>query len=120
MDKCIFCKIIRGEIPAHKVYEDSDFLAFLDINPLSPGHALVVPKKHYRWVWDLPHVGPAFEIVQRIALAQKKAFDTELVISKVIGEEVPHAHIWVYPDKDAAGDAKDFVGNAEKIREALK
>jgi histidine triad (HIT) family protein len=111
---------VRGEIPAHKVYEDADFLAFLDINPLSPGHTLVIPKKHYRWVWDLPHIGPAFEVAQKIALAQKKAFDTELVISKVFGEEVPHAHIWVYPDKNVSGDAKDFAKNTEIIKKYLK
>jgi histidine triad (HIT) family protein len=127
MNDCIFCKIVAGVIPAHKVYEDSDFLAFLDINPLSPGHTLVIPKKHYRWVWDLPaqaglpgSIGHAFEIAQKIALAQKKAFNTDLIISKVFGEEVPHAHIWVYPDKNIVGDAKDFAGNAEKIRQSLK
>lgn len=120
MNDCIFCKIVAGQIPAHKVYEDDQFLAFLDINPLSPGHTLVIPKEHYRWVWDMPHIGPAFEVAQKIALAQKKAFGTELVISKVFGEEVPHAHIWVYPDKNVSGDPKDFVGNAKILRSSLK
>ncbi|MFA6095759.1 MAG: HIT domain-containing protein, partial [Candidatus Paceibacterota bacterium] len=110
----------RGEIPSHKVYEDGDFFAFLDINPLSPGHTLVIPKEHYRWVWDMPDVGPAFEVAKRIALAQKKAFDTELIISKVFGEEVPHAHIWIYPDKNVKGDVKDFAGNAKKIKDCLE
>jgi histidine triad (HIT) family protein len=119
MDNCIFCKIIKGEIPAHKVYEDADFLALLDIRPLSPGHTLIIPKQHHRWVWDVPNVGAYFEVARKIALAQKKAFDTDLVLSKVYGEEVPHAHILVYPDKNAAGDANNFEGNAEKIRENL-
>jgi histidine triad (HIT) family protein len=116
---CIFCKIVAGEIPCHKVYEDKDFLAFLDINPVSVGHTLVIPKKHYRWVWDVTNAGVYFEVAQKIAIAQKKAFNTDLVLSKVFGEEVPHAHIWVYPDKNVAGDKKDFSGNVEKIKVAL-
>ncbi|HEY0907824.1 MAG TPA: HIT domain-containing protein [Candidatus Paceibacterota bacterium] len=119
MENCVFCKIVKGEIPSHKVYEDSDFMAILDIRPESPGHALVIPRQHYRWVWDVPNAGKYFEAAQKIALAQKKAFGTDLVISKIMGEEVPHAHIWVYPDKDVAGDKTDFAGNAEKIRKAL-
>ncbi|MDO8579444.1 MAG: HIT domain-containing protein [bacterium] len=116
---CIFCKIIRGQIPSHKVYEDGDFLAFLSIDPESPGHTLVIPKKHYRWVWDVPNIGEYFETARKIALAQKKAFSTDFVFSKIIGEEVPHAHIWVYPDNNVKGDKKDFAGNAEKIRRNL-
>ncbi len=116
---CIFCKIAAGEVPCHKVYEDADFLAFLDINPLSPGHSLVIPKKHYRWVWDAPNAGAYFEAAKKVALAQKKAFGTDFVLAKIIGEEVPHAHIWVYPDKNVAGDKKDFAGNAEKIKKSL-
>ncbi|HVT75048.1 MAG TPA: HIT domain-containing protein [Candidatus Paceibacterota bacterium] len=119
MENCIFCKIVAGSIPAHKIYEDTDFLAFLDINPLSPGHALVIPKQHYRWVWDVPNVGLYFEAVRKIAVAQKKAFGTDFVLSKIVGEEVPHAHIWVYPDQNVAGDKKDFAGNAEKIRQTI-
>ena len=64
---CIFCKIVAGEIPSHKVYEDSDYLAFLDIRPLNPGHTLVVPKKHYRWVWDDPDIGKYYQAVGRVA-----------------------------------------------------
>jgi len=119
MDNCIFCKIIAGEIPAHKVYEDDDFLAFLDIKPLSPGHTLVIPKTHYRWVWDVPNAGAYFEVVKKIALAQKKAFNTDFVLSKIVGEDVPHAHIWVYPNKDVQGNAKDFPKNLEKIKANL-
>lgn len=116
---CIFCKIAAGEIPAHKVYEDENFLAFLDIRPLSPGHALIIPKRHYRWVWDVPDAGAYFEVAKKVALAQKKAFSTDFVLSKMIGEEVPHAHIWVFPDENVAGDKKDFEANAEKIRKNI-
>ncbi|MFA6227494.1 MAG: HIT domain-containing protein [Candidatus Paceibacterota bacterium] len=124
---CIFCKIVAGEIPAEKVYEDAGFLAFMDIRPLSPGHALVIPKEHYRWVWDLPagrqvspNIGEYFEVVRKIALAQKKVFNIDMVRCQIVGEEVPHAHIWVIPDpKTTRGDKKDFKGNKEKIIEAL-
>ena len=116
---CTFCKIINGEIPAHTVYEDADFLAFLDINPQSPGHTQVIPKKHYCWVWDIPNAGAYFEVVKKIALAQKKAFGTDFILSKIIGDEVPHAHIWVFPDPKISGDKKDFESNAEKIRETI-
>lgn len=117
---CIFCKIVAKEIPAHIVYEDQDFLAFLDIRPISPGHTLIIPKDHYRWVWDVPKLGSYFEVAGRVARAQQKAFAQEMIQSKIIGEEVPHAHIWIYPTESTAGDKKDFEGNAAHIRECLK
>ena len=112
---CIFCKIVKGEIPAYKVYEDENFLAFLDINPQSPGHTQVIPKRHYRWVWDIPNVGAYFEVVKKIALAQQKAFGTDFVLAKIIGDEVEHAHVWVFPNSSVPGNPKDLAGNAEKI-----
>ena len=119
MDGCIFCKIVRSEIPAIKIYEDEDFLAFLDIHPQTPGHVQVIPKKHYRWVWDMPNVGAYFEVVRKIALAQRKAFGTDWILSRIVGDEVEHAHIWVFPERGTKGDKNDLVGNAEKIRQAL-
>src|SRR3989344_4622099 len=123
---CIFCKIVAGEIPSHKVYEDDKFLAFLDIHPQSPGHTQVVPKDHYRWVWDLPvqagvpgNIGDYFRVAQKIALAQQKAFNTDFILSKIIGDEVPHAHIWIFPNTEVKGNKADIETNAEKIREAL-
>jgi histidine triad (HIT) family protein len=120
MENCIFCKIVKGEISAYKVYEDENFLAFLDINPQSPGHVQVIPKEHHRWVWEVPNAGEYFEIVKKIALAQQKAFNTDWILSKIIGDEVEHAHIWVFPNKNVKGDLKDFEGNTEKIRTSLK
>lgn len=113
---CIFCKIVAGEIPCRKLYESDDFLAFIDINPRSPGHSLVIPKDHYRWVWDVPNAGEYFEVAKKIALAQQKAFGTEAIWVRVTGEEVPHAHIWVLPEINAPGEKTDLDGNAEKIR----
>ncbi len=119
MESCIFCKIVRKEIPAEIVYEDDNFLAFLDINPQSPGHTQVIPKEHYRWVWDVPNAGEYFEIARKIALAQRKAFNTDWILSKIVGDEVPHAHIWVFPNSEVEGNKKDFSANAEKIRQSI-
>ena len=116
---CIFCKIVNKEIPAHIVYEDDNFLAFLDINPQSPSHTQVIPKKHYRWVWDVPNTGEYFEIAKKIALAQRKAFNTDFVLSRIVGDEVHHAHIWVFPNRDVMGDKKDLELNAKKIIENI-
>ena len=120
MDSCVFCKIAAKEVPAHIVYEDTDFLAFLDIHPQSPGHVQVIPKAHYRWVWDVPNVGAYFEVARKIALAERKAFHTDFILSKVVGDEVPHAHVWVFPSNEVKGDKADFVGNKEKLVRALE
>ena len=119
MEDCIFCKIVRGELPSYKVYEDEHFLAFLDIHPQTPGHTQIIPKQHYRWVWDVPNIGAFFEVAKKIALAERKAFGTEWILSRIIGDEVEHAHIWVFPSNEAQGDKNDFTGNAEKLRQAL-
>jgi len=116
---CLFCKIANKEIPADIVYENKDFLAFLDIRPLAPGHTLVIPKKHYRWVWDVPNTAEYFDVVGKVARAIRKAFDQEMVLSKIVGEEIPHAHIWIYPANTTKGDKSDFAGNAHKIQSAL-
>lgn len=120
MSDCIFCKIVKGEIPAEKVFENENFLAFLDIHPQSAGHTLVIPKQHYRWVWGVPEAAEYFEIAKKIALAQQKAFGTELIQGKIYGEEIPHAHFWVFPDPASTkGDRDDLKTNADKLRKAL-
>ncbi len=118
MEGCVFCKIVRGELPSYKVYEDDDFVAFLDIHPESPGHVQLIPKAHYRWIWDVPNIGKYFEVAQKIAKAQQKVFSTEWIIQKSIGDEVAHAHVWIFPGK-AEGDKMDFATNAAKLRAAL-
>ncbi|MEK7589969.1 MAG: HIT domain-containing protein [Patescibacteria group bacterium] len=127
MNDCLFCKIISGEVSSHKVYWDEHFLAFLDINPRSPGHVQVIPKKHYRFVWDIPTCNESSPnycdysaVVQKIAKAMQGTFGTDSIWSRVTGEEVPHAHTWLFPDpQESKGDKKDFEGNAEKIKANL-
>lgn len=94
---CVFCKISKGEIEAYKVHENKEFIAFLDKNPLNPGHTLVIPKKHYRWVWDVPNVGEYFEFTRKVAKALQKAMKTDFVASGIAGNDIPHAHIHLIP-----------------------
>jgi len=109
---CIFCKIVAGEIPSYKVYEDENFFAFLDIKPLNPGHVLVVPKKHYRWVWDISE--DYSKPVNKVANVLKKAFETEYVQSLVMGE-IPHAHIHLIPRWE--GDDQDEFVDIKKTKD---
>jgi histidine triad (HIT) family protein len=116
---CVFCKIVAGQIPAKVVYEDDNFFAFLTISPDTTGHTLVIPKQHYRWVWDHPNIGQYFEVAKKIANAQKKAFDIDMILCKVVGEEVPHAHVHLFPRREVKGSKTDFDGNQKKIVENL-
>ena len=120
MSACVFCEIIAKTKPAEIVTEDDKFIAFLDIRPRSPGHTLVVPKKHERWVWDVEPQAEYWLLTRCIALAQKRAFAAEAVWCNVIGDEVPHAHIWIYPHPATEGDRGDLPGNARKLRQALE
>jgi histidine triad (HIT) family protein len=99
MDNCIFCKIVAGKIPCAKVYEDKENIAFLDISPVNKGHVLLIPKKHYRWVWDIPSTESAkmMHILQKLANAVKKATSCDLVVMTVVGDAVEHAHIHLIP-----------------------
>jgi histidine triad (HIT) family protein len=133
MDNCVFCEIVKGNVPCYRVYEDKDFLAFLSIQPLNLGHTLVIPKQHHRWVWDVPSIGEYYSVVQRIAKATMIALNTEFIASAVIGEEVPHAHVWLVPrfENDGHGGAiifsnvkeyseEEMKNTAEKISKAIK
>ncbi len=119
-DNCIFCKIVSRDVAAYIVYEDDTYIAFLDINPQSPGHVQVIPKQHTQWVWDVPNIGQYFEIVKKIAIAQRSAFNTNWIMSKIVGDEVQHAHVWVFPNSFVHGDKKDFQANAEKIKKEIR
>jgi len=95
----IFSKIIAREIPAEIVYEDGNVIAFLDIAPVSKGHTLVVPKKEYRWFYDVPAelAGELFVASQKISRALKNATGADFVQLSIVGDEVPHVHIHLIP-----------------------
>lgn len=95
----IFSKIIHGEIPSHKIAEDENFYAFLDIHPLAKGHTLVVPKKEVDYLFDLDDETLAKMSVfsKRVALAIENAIPCARIGMVVLGLEVPHAHIHLIP-----------------------
>lgn len=110
MDSCIFCKIIRGEIPSYKVYEDELVLAILDVNPSSNGHTLVMPKEHFKDVTTVPKniLDHCFEVAQMIAQAQIKQLEAtgcNIITNcgKSAGQSVMHFHIHVIPRYDNDG-----------------
>jgi histidine triad (HIT) family protein len=99
MDDCIFCKIVKKEIPCAKVYEDNGFLAFLDIHPVSPGHLLVIPKKHFAWMQEADDetISGIFKLSKKLMLAMKKGLGCDYVQVSVVGKDVPHFHIHLIP-----------------------
>lgn len=131
----IFAKIMRGEIPSHRVYEDDAVVAFMDVMPQGPGHTLVVPKAPSRNLLDADPatLGPLFAIVQKMTLAVKKAFDADGVTvmqfnEPASGQSVYHLHVHVIPRfegialKPHSGQMEKpeiLAENAGKIRTAL-
>jgi len=99
MQDSIFTKIVKGEIPAHKVYEDDLVLAFLDIHPAQPGHTLVIPKKQVEFVWDLPDADytAVMAAAKKVALRLRDVLGTNYVGERVTGVDVPHAHVQLIP-----------------------
>jgi len=132
----IFAKILRGELPAHRVYEDDRALAFLDIMPRATGHTLVIPKNPARNLLDIDagDLGYVATIAQRIARAGMKAFAADGITVQQFnetagGQVVFHLHVHVIPRHDGVAlrppatykaGQDELVASAEKIREALK
>lgn len=134
MDSCIFCKIVKGEIPSYKVYEDEKFLAFLSIGPHRIGHTLIIPKTHTDYYFDLAEnlLKDMVTVQIKIATAIKTAFNPKSGKVGVIvaGLEVPHAHLHLVP-MDEMGDLnfgnalkgvteEEFNDAEEKIKSALE
>lgn len=110
MVDCIFCKIVKGDIPAHKAYEDERTLAFLDIHPMTKGHALVIPKTHARLLQDLDaeDASALFETTYYLVDALQAVVDAPAATvavnnGKEAGQEVPHVHIHIIPRREADG-----------------
>lgn len=99
MEDSIFTKIVRGDIPSHKVYEDEHTLAFLSIYPSVQGHTLVIPKKQVANLWDLDDdtYQAVMMTTKKVALRLKEVLGKERVGEKVIGLDVPHAHVHLVP-----------------------
>jgi histidine triad (HIT) family protein len=107
---CLFCKICTGEIPSDKVYEDADFLAFLDIKPLNQGHTLIIPKEHYKDIFELPDevLVKMSVLVKKLSIAVKEATKAEGINIKVnngapAGQDVFHVHFHIIPRYEKDG-----------------
>ena len=128
----IFSRIVAGEIPSHKVAEDDEFFAFLDINPVALGHTLVIPKKEVDYIFDIddPMLGRMVAFAKRVARAQETAIKCKRVGIDVMGLEVPHAHIHLIPitkesdmyfgGKKLAVSQEELAEIAAKIRNEFK
>lgn len=130
MENCIFCKITTGEIPHNKVYENANFVGFLDINPINKGHTLLIPKKHLRWIEDADDatISGIFMLSKKIILAMKKGLNCDYVQVMTVGKDVPHFHVHLIPrnladelpleqtQKYTEGEAQEVV---QKITSAL-
>jgi len=110
MADCIFCKIVKGEIPSAKVYEDDDMLAFLDINPVSPGHTLVIPKHHCELATDLPveQMVVVARVLPMVCRAVVKAthaegFNIFQSNGRCAGQEIMHVHFHVIARRTGDG-----------------
>jgi histidine triad (HIT) family protein len=119
MEDSIFTRIIKGEIPSHKVYEDDKTLAFLDIHPLVPGHTLVVPKNQVDHIDDLPDEDyqAVFKTVKKLAAHLKKTLGTKRSILLVMGYDIPHAHVHIIPS-NSGQDFYDVIGRVKEIAAA--
>lgn len=124
----IFSKIVNGEIPSYKIAEDERYYAFLDINPLCEGHALVIPKVEVDYIFDLDEktLSGLTLFAQKVARAIKKSVKCKRISVVVLGLEVPHAHIHLIPlNNEADVDFKrpklkltteQFIDIADRIR----
>lgn len=129
MEDSIFTKIVKGDIPAHKVYEDDKTLAFLDIHPIQPGHTLVIPKAQVEFVWDLSDddYQAVMETAKKVALRLRDVLGVKFVGEQIIGVDVPHAHVQLVPfntvdeyhqaqDTESEPDHATLAAIAEKLR----
>lgn len=116
----IFSRIINGEIPCYKIAEDERFFAFLDINPVQPGHTLVIPRQETDYIFDLSDemIGEMMKFAKRVAQAIRQTIPCKKVAMAVLGLEVPHAHIHLIPIS-SEGDI-DFRNKKDLKPEEMK
>ena len=123
MENCVFCKIVKGEIPCYKVYEDSDVLAFLDISPVTKGHTIVIPKEHFESLLYCPKdlLGKVMSVAQKIAQASITSLGAKGVnlvnnTNPIAGQTVMHFHVHVIPRYSDDDSLKlEFNQNLENL-----
>lgn len=121
MTDSIFTKIIKGEIPCHKVYEDDKTIAFLDIHPIADGHTLIVPKKQIEFVWDLPDEDyqALMKTTKIVALKLRDTLPFTYVSERIVGVDVPHAHVQLIPFNNSDELRRQQDMSSEPDHEAL-
>jgi histidine triad (HIT) family protein len=134
---CIFCAIVEGRSPSHRVLESTDCVAFLDTRPLFPGHVLVVPREHHETIADLSPAlaGSLFQHARRVCMAVESALGADgtfVAMNNRVSQSVPHAHLHVVPRKRGDGlrgffwprhkyaSEEEAAAVAEKLRSALR
>ncbi|MEA1925421.1 MAG: HIT domain-containing protein [Candidatus Altiarchaeota archaeon] len=120
--ECIFCRIVKGELPARRVYEDEDVIGLLDIQPFSRGHVLVIPKKHVVWFHEMSEelTCRVFKAAKRISEKMKKAYDVEYIDLFARGMRIPHVHIFLIPTIKGEKNVFDmFVNMFSYVQENL-
>lgn len=126
MENCIFCKIVKGEVPSYQVWEDENNLAFLDIRPMKEGHTLVIPKKHFTYLFEMDH--PNYQdlllAAKKVAEILKRTFNpkTGKVGMILYGLDVDHVHLHLSP-LDKPGDltlANSKIVSNEKLKKTAK
>jgi histidine triad (HIT) family protein len=105
MTDCIFCKIVAGEMPCYKIYEDEKYLVLLDVFPKTTAQMVVIPKAHEQWVWDVPNLGEYYEVAGKVARHIREV-SGQPVRQMVYGFQVQHAHIQLRP-----GQKNDLDGS---------
>lgn len=138
INDCIFCKIASGKMDSEKIYETEKVVSFLDINPLTPGHSLVIPKKHVEVFSELEDelVGEVFKVTKRVEKALDSALNPDgftigINDGKAAGQEIPHLHINILPrfKNDRGGSIHTIVKNppeeeiseiAEKVKKSIQ
>lgn len=118
MEDSVFTKIIKGEIPSHKVYEDELTLAFMTIDPVFAGHVLVIPKKQIDHFDDMPDEDyrAVFATVQKVAKRIKEVYHPKRVITSIMGFDVPHVHVHVMPCDAVSAYSKRIAEQLEQIQ----
>jgi histidine triad (HIT) family protein len=128
MDECIFCKIVDGELPSYKIWEDESVFAFLDINPVNEGHVLIIPKFHYQNMVDVPDdvLAKVFVRAKELMKIIKEVMKADYVAVSIVGIDVPHFHVHLVPRyyDDGLADfwptKKYEEGKAEEVVEKIK
>jgi histidine triad (HIT) family protein len=105
MEDCIFCKIVKGEIPAYKIAQSENFLAFLDIAQIVKGHTLVIPKEHHQLIFDVPNIGEYFEFIKKVG-NHFRDLGYKYIDTITMGIQVPHSHVHLIPHN---ADDNDWV-----------